>query len=183
MDSFLEWWLNFRFKIKAYFIPFWVILAVVSGLILILSGIRVDQNPAVLHALEFIFTFSLNIIFLYELVRVPAEEQMTCLVAYPVFMSMIAFSLFTVCMRVIPYFSFSRPWYVSFELSILQRSWMNLPWMIIVIIGGLIVLTVTLLVTSKARFGDLIRPILGFIILTIFTNSLINLYLYVTNYR
>lgn len=182
MDSFLGWWLEFRFKIKSYFIPFWVVLAVVSGAILIFSAMKVEDNPLTVHVLEFVFTFSFNIIFLYELVRVPAEEQMSCLVAYPVFFSMLAFGIFVVCIRVVPYFSAMRPWYVSFELAIQQRSWMSFSWALISMFSGFVVLLLTFWVLSKARFGDFIRPMLGFFIISIVTNALINFFLYYTNY-
>lgn len=182
MDSLLEWWFIVRSRIDKLFLPVMSIIAAITGLLLLFAGFHVTKQPMALHLLEFAFTFSFNSIFLFGIVKGPAEEQMDCVLTFPVILSMLSFALFVVCFRVIPFYSATTPWYVSFDIAIQQRSWMNLEWILVSMASGLVIMTLTFWAVSKARLGDFIRPILVFFILSIIINAVINLFLYGINY-
>lgn len=177
MDSFLGWWLDNRRNIDKFFLPFHGIISTATGLVMVFGAVRIDTSPFVLHLLELLFSYTLNAAILFCLTRGLAEEGMNCLAAFPTTISMLAFTIFTLCFRLIPGYTPYRPWLATFEIAVLQKTWMNHSWMLVAMISGSVVLVVSYWVTSKARFGDLIRPMITYFEIMLSVNITVNLML------
>lgn len=182
MNPVYAWWLRARGKANDVFMPIMTVIAIITGGILLFSGIHVLKQAMMVHVLELVFTFSINALLLFGITRSPLEYEIKSILPLPVLLSTLAFSIFVVCLRVIPNYSPTTPWFVTPEVALIQGTWMNTTWIVISVLGSFLVLILSFWITSKARFGDFIWPIITFFITSIVFNAIANFFLFLANY-
>lgn len=176
------WWISWRHNVDDYFMPAMTILAVISGGICLFSGIHVLKTPYMVHIFEFIFTLSVNMIFIFGLTRKSVEDNIKCLVALPSALSSLAYAMFVVLLRVVPHYSQLTPWFVSFENALLQKTWMTPLWIGISIVGGLFIQFIVYWSVSRSKILDILWPFLTYALVTGVFNLVMNFFLFIANY-
>jgi hypothetical protein len=181
-DNIGMWWLTFRNRIDGFFMPVMTIIAVITGGICLFSGIHVLRQPILVHILELIFTFSLNMIFLFGLMRKSVEDNIKPVIALPTFVASLVFAVFTLGFRLIPHFDMGIPWNVSLEISSINKSWMTGNWILVSMLVGLLLQFLAFWAVARARFQDIVWPYLAYC-LTVFVFQLVaNFFLNLANY-
>ena len=78
-------------KANDVFMPIMTVIAIITGGILLFSGIHVLKQTMLVHVLELAFTFSINALLLFVITRSPLEYEMKCILPLPVLLSTLIF--------------------------------------------------------------------------------------------
>lgn len=158
------------------------VLTVVFGGLCLFSGVHVTKDPLPMHLLEFTFTLFLNMIFLFGVMRRAVEEEMSCLVAMPVWISALVYGIFLVAVRLAFRNSPMTEWSVSIELSFFQPTGMSFLWACVLMVSGFLVQFTTFKLVSRLKFTDMLWPYLAYVVAVSSFDFLINFFIYIANY-
>jgi hypothetical protein len=177
-----SWWLGIRNRIDDWFMPFITTVAVISGGILLFSGIHVLRNTMFVHIMEFIFTYSFNAALIFGLTRKAVAENISCVLTLPVLISTLVYAIFVVGLRVIPSTDPLTPWFVVLEYTTIFQTWMGADWLIISMVVGLALYFLSFWAVSRARIGDIVWPFLTYFLVATIFDSVMVFFLYLANY-
>lgn len=181
-NKFGMWWFSFRSKIDDYFMPVVVVLAVISGGICLFSGIHVLRQPILVHIFEFLFTFCMNMIFLFGIMRKSVEDNIKPVVAFPTFIASLVYAIFILSIRLLPNFNILIPWNITYEIAIFSKLEMSRGMMAISIFGGLIVQFLTFWGVARARIQDVAWTYLAYALMIFLLQIVMNFFLNLANY-